>query len=255
MASIILTSENVRVVKKELRYEFPDIKSSHLTEAFATSLHFRTHAALQSQLRSDNDTEPEIVLIDENRFFQRLSELGYQTSETDIGTFELLALYDETQSALIPTMHHSSWDIEYKSSRSRAWRNIMVAGVNAGIERKLFSVRPGDNRWPDSDRDGVTFSVVFGDGIPGLVWIRGSSHYELTVHVALWPTSDSHRWLNCWNAGFAVGEVFARGWVERDRGAYLQSSPKLFCCRRHRLKQLAELDITPKGFGDRGPVH
>jgi hypothetical protein len=36
----------------------------------------------------------------------------------------------------------------YKSPRTRAWRNLMVAAINAGLEQGHFGLTPDDNRWP-----------------------------------------------------------------------------------------------------------
>jgi len=33
------------------------------------------------------------------------------------------------------------------SDRARAWRNMMVAAINAGLEQKLFGLQPGQNYW------------------------------------------------------------------------------------------------------------
>jgi hypothetical protein len=63
-------------MKSSLRDEFPDVKSSHLTEALAASLGFRTHAALQSMLFGPEQDRP-FRLLDSARFVQRLVQLGY----------------------------------------------------------------------------------------------------------------------------------------------------------------------------------
>ena len=36
----------------------------------------------------------------------------------------------------------------YRTTRARAWRKLMVAAINAGLERDLFSLKAGDDRWP-----------------------------------------------------------------------------------------------------------
>ena len=50
MASIALAEKSVVALKNCLREEFPDAKSSHITEALAYSLGFRTHASLRAAL-------------------------------------------------------------------------------------------------------------------------------------------------------------------------------------------------------------
>jgi hypothetical protein len=47
---------------------------------------------------------------------------------------------------------------------------------------------------------------------------------ELAIHAALWPTPDADRWLPCFPARFLAGDVVAHGWLERTKGAWLQTS-------------------------------
>ena len=51
-------------------------------------------------------------------------------------------------------MPDSAYDIEYKTARQKAWRNLMVCAINAAVEQRLFSLRPGDIRFPDNMRRG-----------------------------------------------------------------------------------------------------
>ncbi|WCK21758.1 hypothetical protein [Agrobacterium tumefaciens] len=91
------------------------------------------------------------------------------------------------------------------------------------------------------------------DGIPAIGTVSDAGFDELSVHVALWPTPEAIVRARAFNAGFAAGDAFASGWLERRDGARLQYSRKPhFRCRNHRLSQLAELDIRPKGYSDRG---
>lgn len=43
-------------------------------------------------------------------------------------------------------------------------------------------------------------------------------------------------------------------WLERKNGAWLQSSPEELKCRKALLPVLANLDVEPLGYGDRGKV-
>lgn len=57
-----------------------NLRSSHLTEAFARSVGFNTHAALQDCLEQADS--PKLSEFDEDRFFDRLSELsGHSEAE------------------------------------------------------------------------------------------------------------------------------------------------------------------------------
>jgi hypothetical protein len=71
------------------------------------------------------------------------------------------------------------------------------------------------------------------------------------VHAAVNPKRDRVR---AFNAGFDAGDAFGTTWVERERGAWMQSSDSSFNCRKALLDQLAALQVEPQGYGDRGRV-
>lgn len=252
MASIPLSELALAAIKKALRKHLPDVRSSHITEALAAALDFRTHAALLAILPAHTN-DPEIRLLDDERFDQRLQAFGYPP---DIEfSFELL----DDCAGLISTMPMSGYDIEYRSTRHKAWRNLMVLCINEGIRQKLFSLRPFDNRWPGAEPEnqghtgtrGQTFDFFLPDGKPAKGYVGDAGYGELSIHAAVNPKGD---WVRASNAGFEAGDVFSSGWLERDRGAWLQSSPEMFSCRKALIKSLADMNITPLGFGDRGRV-
>jgi hypothetical protein len=41
-------------------------------------------------------------------------------------------------------------DKRLSSVRGRAWRNTMVAAINAGLEQRLFGLQGGQNHWPEA---------------------------------------------------------------------------------------------------------
>jgi hypothetical protein len=147
-------------------------------------------------------------------------------------------------------------DIQYRTAREKAWRNLMVAGINAGLGAGRFTIEPNDNRWPtltggERPQDAaVAFELV---GMPALAWFSDAGSGEVNVGVALNPTEYTLTHHGGGN-GFDFGDAVAHGWLERERGAWLQSSTSLFACRRNLLVQLAEADIQPVCFGDRGRV-
>ena len=133
----------------------------------------------------------------------------------------------------------------------------MVAAINAGIAQGLFSIRPGDNRWPAGEnqdrREAFSFNFSIGN-IPAVASVQDAGFDELSIHAALWPTEDGLRVVKSLNAYFRAGEAFATGWLERREGAWLQvssSSPE-FTCRKHRLAEVAALNVSPRGYADRG---
>jgi hypothetical protein len=253
MTALVLTEDNLRVLKRELRDFFPDAKSSHLSEALAAAVGKRTHAALLADLASADPADPMILPLDEDAFVGRLRALGCDPGEDAArhGIQPFLPIWDD--GILIDTTPHRGDDIAYKTPRERAWRNMMVSAINAAIERKLLSVRPGDNRWPGHEEGrGHTFEFTFGDAVPAAARVNDAGFDEIGVSVALWP-KDLH-WLRANNAGFHAGEAFASGWLERRDAAYLQSSMTLFNIRKRLVGQVSDVVIAPKGYGDHGRV-
>lgn len=252
MASVPLADSALVAVKKSLRKEYPDVRSSHLSEALAASLGRRTHAALLADVECQQN-DPEIELLDDERFDERLQQLGYPADPEF--SFENLM---EQPDCIISTMPISGFDIEFNTPRQRAWRNLMVFTVNEALRQKLFSLRPYDNRWPGAEPEtqghtgtGHIFRLQLPNGLPVLGYVSDAGFGELNIHAAVNPKGD---WVKAGNAGFHAGDVFARGWLERDRGAYLQTSPELFSCRKNLLGPLADLNVSPKGFGGKGKV-
>jgi len=251
MTAIALAETSLASLKKSLRQELPDVRSSHLTEALSAALGFRTHAALAASLPGQA-ADPSFVLLSNECFESRLRELGYQLADDDFRFEWIIDCPD-----LVSTMPDSGYDIEYKSLREKAWRNLMVLAVNEGLRQKLFSLRPEDNRWPGATSDprayskGYVYPFALPDGRSACGYVNDAGFGELSIHVAVNPKGD---WVRVSNAGFSAGDAFAAGWLERERGVWLQSSPNMFNCRKWLVGYLAELEIMSSGFGDRGRV-
>lgn len=244
MASIPLTEISLASVKKSLRTLYPDIRSSHLSEALAASLHRRTHASLLSELHYLDD-DPPIELLDETLFDQRLQQLGYPADPEF--SFDWL-----DDGYLIKTVCNHAHTIKYSNLRDHAWRNLMVCTVNAAIEQKFISLRPGDNRWPNSgNRNGHVFHFLLPNGLRVKGYLCDAGWDELSIHAAVNPKGD---FVRAAFAGFHAGDVYAAGWLERQKGAWLQSATDQFKCRQALLRPVAELQVKPKGYGDRGRV-
>lgn len=252
MSAISVSEIAIADLKQVLRKAFPEVKSSHLTEAIAASMGFRTHAALIAAANETKD-DPAIVSIRPDSFQNRLAELGYpnRLAELDL---ELLA---KQSSHVIETMPPSGHEVKYISARSKAWRNLMVLAINAGLQQKLFSLRPSDNRWPgaapdkDSPRgNGHLFDFSLPNGLPARGYVSDAGFGELAIHVVVNPKGD---WVKSFNSGFLAGDAFAGGWLEREVGAWMQTTNRLVC-RKRLVNELAGLDAVPMGFGDRGRV-
>jgi hypothetical protein len=262
MASIPLNDAGVRDVKRALVARFPKHKSAHLSEALAAALGFRTSVSLQTALREVDHSDPTYALLDEGACLARLAAV----SGRKMGINDRSLLFDNIRYAeghsVVKTRSIGYRRVKYaKSTRLRAWRNMLIAGINAALDRRLFTIRPGDNRWPgrEGDKFGRHEAYVFDfelEGIPALCSVHDAGYDELAIHVALWPTPDGSRWVGAAMAGFLAGDAYASGWLERREGAWLQVSTQRlgdqFSCRRDRLKQVASIEIAPTGYGDRG---
>jgi hypothetical protein len=159
--------------------------------------------------------------------------------------------------AIIKTCGKNWASISYKTPRSRAWRNLMVAATNAGIEQKLFSVRKDDNRWPGADNPNDRTDYVYRFecfGFPAVGYVGDAGFGELAIHAAINPPPGGENNVRAGNAGFYAGEAFGNTWLERDIGAYIQTSTSAFRIRKSVLAVLADGNIEPKGYGDRGKV-
>jgi hypothetical protein len=249
MAAVSLCESSLAKLKNALRDEFPDAKSSHVQEALAFSLGHNTAAALKTLLATFNGSESDcpFALLNTDRMRQRLVQLGYPDDpEFDFEVMQL-AKIDGT----VSTMPDSAYAIEYKSKRQIAWRNLMVCAVNAALDQKLFSLRPGDDRFVDNMRQGHTFDFVLPNGLPARGSISDAGFDEVAIHAAVNPKGDSVR---SFNAGFSAGDAFGTTWVERRKGAWIQTSDHGFACRRDMLPVLAALQVKASGYGDRGAV-
>jgi len=233
----------LNALKRALRDEFPDVKSSHLTEALAHSLGFRTHASLQAAMTGPEQDRP-FALLDTSRMRQRMVELGY----ADDPEFEFEATVVGLEKAgIVSTMDSHAWEIEYKSSRDKAWRNLMVSAVNAALEQRVLTLRPGDNRYTGAS---CTIDFELAGGLPARAVISDAGWDEVGIQAAVNPKG---RHISA-TAGFDCGDAVGMAWVERQRGAWLQSATKPFYCRKALIDHLAGLSVQPLGYGDRGRV-
>jgi hypothetical protein len=244
MASIPLSASAVDALKKEVRRFYDERKSSHLTEALAAALGFNTHAALLAELKV-SEADPLYRLLNEETFDARMQEFGYLPDPEFI--FEYAKIPE-----MIETDCSHAYKFHYKTRRQKAWRNLMVSTVNEALRQRLFSLRPGDNRWPGHDeqfRNSYLFDFVLPCGLPARAAIHDAGFDELSVHVAVNPKGDRVRFFE---SGLSAGDAFGTTWLERQRGAWIQSTDDSLRCRRPLVEILADMNMEPLGYGDRG---
>lgn len=243
MAATPLCTAPLQELKKALRNEFPDVKSSHLSEALAFSMGFRTYAAMQAAMTGPELDRP-FYLLSTDGMRKRLVALGYPDDpEFDFET-TILSLASH---GLVSTGDSSAYAIDYKSTRDQAWRNLMVSAVNSALEQKLFTLRPGDNRYTGRER---LFDFTLPNGLPVRGVVSDAGWDEVAVHAAVNPKGQHISAM----AGFDCGDAVGMTWVGRSRGVWLQSATKPFYCRKHLIEPLAAIVVQPNGYGDRGRV-
>ncbi len=263
MIAIALTQHGLRTMKRALAPSFPACGSAHLSEALAAGLGFRTQASLLARIKEAGEADPDHILFDEEAFASKLNQLtGASVAATKAITDQFARQHHQPNNGIFRT-RSTRWDtVKYQSKRDRGWRNLLVAGINAGIAQRLFTIRPGDNRWQSAsgrDERGLGLTHVYNftiGGIPAIASVSDAGWDELSIHVALWPTADADRWIRCSNAGLTAGEACAISWLERQKGVWLQvSTGKFFACRAKRLDTVAALEVSPSCFGDRGKFY
>lgn len=246
MASIPLSSSALDELKKAVRYIYSDCKSSHLTESLASALGFNTHAALLVAL-SKSQVPLLYTLLNDEAFRSRMREFGYPHDP-------LFSFEDVKTSAIIRTECSHADRFTYKSSRTKAWRNLIVSAVNEALKRGFITLKPNGNLWPgfsNDVRNTYLFEFSLANGLPAKASLFDAGFGEVSVHVAVNPIGD---WVRASNAGFTAGDAFATSWLERENGAWIQTNTTSLSCRHHLVKALASIQVEPLGYGDRGRV-
>jgi len=261
MAAIRFDESSISVLKRSLWDNYSaveSVKSSHVSEALARALGEKTHAALLARLRAPLTSPAHAYRwLDSVSFYARLEELCHESfNNEDFDEFEEVP-HDAVIKTVAPHIY------TYKGPREQAWRNVMVAGINAGIAAGLVTIAPGGNHWPvsadastvNSGRASGCGRVAFQlDSYEGLAQFEDVGFGELSVTVVVKPSVLAQRHAQHLFLDFACGEAVAHGWLERRDGAWLQSSPSRFTCRRALQASLAALQVPPMCFGDSGRV-
>lgn len=112
-------------LKSELSQYFPELGSSQLTEALAAALGFKTNAALRAEIRK-HATIRFYCLLSEGAFDQKLFSPGDPALDDFI--FE-----DVRTPEMLPTDCPFAYQIDYKSVKQKAWRNLIFICINIHV--------------------------------------------------------------------------------------------------------------------------
>lgn len=255
MASLPISIENFKLLKAAVLADLGDIpKSGHVDESLAASLGYGTYAAFRADMTAAVSKPARILR--EPAFEGRMLELcpdlsgdpcwwlGFDTIKCPV---------------LIKTVPPSAYEIEYKSRRKKAWRSLMVAAINAGLQLRKFGLQPDEdfevsngNNVREQPRPGFYEFVL--EGLPVLAYVEEAGFEELSIYAMVKPTDKAHEYITWEHNDSSAGAVWGRCWFERRTGAWIQSSTGYFRCQRAYLDLLANLDIEPQGFGDRGRI-
>jgi hypothetical protein len=220
------------------------VSSSHLSEGVASALGFKTHAALRAAMSGKKTLEvskPSNVGLAE-----RLRALGYSNLPEDLRVLpELDRSYTPFRTLPLKQRPGVRW---------RAWRNLVVMAINAGLEQRAFGLEPGDDWWQitvTAKRGEGTGRYRFVcDGVPAAASVSSISGGELSLHVVLNPRSEDVEPEHFF--GFRDGDASARCWLERHLGAWIQEGGEGFTCRRAVQDRLGALSVETLGYSDQG---
>lgn len=243
-STFFVSAAAVRNLKHSAQHRVSGVSSSHLSEALASALGFKTHAALRAALAGR--TTVEVPKPSNARMVRRLQELGYNAA---------------WGLRLVPEFEHSyspfrNFPLNKKRSvRWTGWRNLMVAAINAGLEQRLFGLEPSDNWWPGGNphsqlckRHMYRFDLEGGHA--AVASVDAISGDELSINVVLDPRHEGIE-PDRFN-GLRDGDAHAHAWMERRLGAWIQDGGEDFSCKRAVQHWLAQLKIDPMGYSDQG---
>ncbi len=245
-ASTFFVSETaLRNLKQRSQRRVSGVSSSHLSEGVAAALGFRTHAALRAALAGRATAE--VQKPSNRRLAERLRQLGYANMPSDLRLLpELDRSYSPFRTYPLRRQRGMRWT---------AWRNLLVAAINAGLEQRLFGLSPGEDWWPGADPHGSggvrhIYRFVFDGATPAVASIRAISGDELSIHVILNPRgADVEPDLS---SGIKDGDAFARCWLERRLGAWIQDGGEDFSCKRAVQSRVAGAKVGTMGYSDQG---
>jgi len=185
MSLLILTYENVEGVKRAAREQVPVVKSSHLSEAIASALGFRTHAALRAKIAAEADLPPDVAECDPARFVVRLAALGYAATSA-------INLDEIVRSDAVPDRPYTEFrygDLQANNAHftwcqrhNRPMLTVAMARRYARLDWDCITISPDQEDFLFDDDEGRAFAKRMfkhfqarARGAPGKPYFNGSA--------------------------------------------------------------------------------
>ena len=267
MATLLLSRANFASLKKTLHFFYPSLRSSHLDESLAQSLGFRSYAAMRAAEREVDLDFPTFCVADERRFFDKLVKFGVildsvvdNIGEKSLPEFRFHQLFPIVD-GLKSTEPIFGRIRNYNEVGSRAWRTLMIAGINEGLKRKKFSLlfnglddigpihdlselHDKNNRPPGSE---IIFKFVAGLIAKASFWCMADGLIFVTVMLFKNSSIDSPM-----DSDSQVALAF--GILVRSKSLFITRASipgdNLFISNHELSALLADSNILPLGFGD-----
>lgn len=197
MAYLTLTAPNLKILKDQIRDAYK-IPSSHLSEAIATALGFRSQAALNAHLK-DLTGEPAALQLSDDLFVERLRTLGSPIQDWRGFT------------KFCSSAVRSDDEPEIRFKRGGAFRMVYNLWLAPNFERVLA----GKSRPPFVNHDLVDFeylrSVIadeFRFGTPVQIRLANDTIDQVTAHVR--ESTNNPRLMKCQDFAELLLDVAAK---------------------------------------------
>jgi hypothetical protein len=178
-------------------------------------------------------------------------DLGFRVKPTNINAF--LNISSNPGSSESTAKGERPFVPVPRGARKKAWGNVMITAINAGLEQNLFGLKAGDNRWTGTR---AKYHFTVGDGLPAIASVADGGFGELIINVLVNPRGEAEGSIGvmAWSGFWAkVSDAFASGWLERAKGRWLQTDGKPMCYfRRDIITTLAGVSVRPKGYTSTG---
>jgi hypothetical protein len=121
------------------------------------------------------------------------------------------------------------------SAKERLGQKVLIRAINEFLRRGLFTLESGGNHLANPV---IEFEM---EGISAIASVADIGHDELTIHITLWPNERGKEFIQTAalhsNHRLDRGGFYAKAWLERKNGAWLQTSnglPHVSCARDKR---------------------